>query len=237
MYKNKTFIGIIPARSGSKGLPHKNIRLFAGKPLIAWSILAARQSGILDEVFVSTDSGQYAEIAMQCGANAPFLRPPELSGDAAPASAYILHALREYREKLKKTFDYFILLQPTAPLRTAGHIKAGAMLAVDEELTSVVSYSPFDIDLRLVHELPEDMHIPFSSFPSPNDTLRQEAPLLYKVNGLIYISQCAAYEHSGSFYGPHSKAMVIDKQFAVDIDNEDDFVFAEFIAKRSGLFE
>ena len=237
MYKNKTFIGIIPARSGSKGLPHKNIRSFAGKPLMAWTILAARQSGILDEIFVSTDSEQYAEIAKQNGASAPFLRPPELAMDTSPASGYILHALRMYREQQNKTFDYFALLQPTTPFRTAAHIKEGAKLAVDEGLASVVSFSPFDTDLRLVHELPADMRLATSA--TPNDTLRQDTAQLYKVNGMLYISRCTTYENTKSFYGPQSKAMIIDKKSAIDIDidNEDDFEFAEFIAKRSGFFE
>ncbi|MCL2060661.1 MAG: acylneuraminate cytidylyltransferase family protein [Oscillospiraceae bacterium] len=277
MYKNKSIIGIIPARSGSKGLPHKNIRPFMGKPLMAWTIIAARKSGVLDEIFVSTDSSQYAVIAAQYGAEPPFLRPPELSGDDSPASGYIIHALRSYRERLGKTFDYFALLQPTTPLRTAGHIRDGVAAAVDGGLASVVSFSPFDTDLRLVCALPEDMGL--ALFESPNDTLRQfrmeqhaphgqyapeqqaqerQAPhgqyapeRLYRVNGMLYVSRCDAYEATKSFYGPNGKAMIIngasctsdemgvgmDVNIDLDIDNENDFLYAEFLAKRSGRFE
>ena len=235
MYKTKTIIAIIPARSASKHLPHKNIRAFMGKPLIAWTLLAARRSGVIDEIFVSTDSEQYATIAKSYGANIPFLRPDALSGDTCPASAYIVHTLNEYRERLHITFDYFILLQPTSPLRTPEHIVNGIKLAVDENLTSVVAFSPFNEDLRLVRALPNDMSL--AGAGTPNDTLRQESKQLYRVNGMIYISQCGAYIASKSFYGPRAKAMIIDDEYSIDIDDESDFQYAEFLAKKSGRFE
>ena len=233
MYKNKSFIGIIPARSGSVGLPHKNIRMFAGKPLMAWTILAALESGVLDEVFVSTDSEQYAAIAKTYGANAPFLRPDDLSGDASPASGYILHAIHEYRERFDKNFDYFVLLQPTTPLRTSEHIRDGVKMAVDDGLDSVVSFSRFDTDMRLIGELPPDLNLAaFSSRNSPNDTLRQSASQLYCLNGMLYISKCDAYALTKSFYNSNGRAMIIDDEYSIDIDNEIDFSVAEFLSKK-----
>ena len=239
MYNAKSIIGIIPARSGSKGLPDKNILPFAGKPLLAWTILAALDSGVLDEVFVSTDSGQYAEIARQYGASVPFLRPPELAGDACPASGYILHALREYRERLNRTFDYFALLQPTTPMRTAEHIREGIMTTVDGELTAIVSFSPFDTDPKLISALPDDLNLSALSTPgvSPNDTLRQEGGRFYKLNGMLYVCLCDEYEKTNSFYGSNSKAMIIDDAYAIDIDNETEFLTAEYLVKRSGRVE
>ena len=237
MYDNKTIIGIIPARSGSKGLPDKNILPFAGKPLMAWTILTALGAGVLDEVFVSTDSGKYAEIARQYGASVPFLRPRELAGDACPASGYILHALREYRRNLRRSFDYFALLQPTTPMRTADHIREGVKKAIDENLTAVVSFSPFDVDPKLIGSIPEDLNLSgFSSGDTPNDSLRQDARQLYVINGMVYVCRCDEYEKTKSFYGWNSKAMTIDKSFAIDIDDETDFLTAEHLAKRSGRF-
>jgi len=264
MYNGQTVLGIIPARSGSKELPHKNIRPFAGKPLMAWTILAARESGVIDEVFVSTDSAEYAAVARQYGANVPFLRPGELSGDACPVGDCAIHAISEYRSRLNRAFDYFALLQPTSPLRTAEHIADGIHVAVDGGYSSVVSFSPLKTDPRLICELPFNMKLsdisspmfgpPFSRSPaqtqaqaasgphprraphaSPNNTLRQDADQLYVVNGMLYISKCDVYESTGSFYGAGGRAIIIDNLYAIDIDDEVDFLYAEFLAQRLGL--
>jgi len=234
MYNGKTIIGIIPARSGSKRLPHKNIRPFAGKPLIAWTIQAALESGVLDEVFVSTDSVHYASIARQYGANVPFLRPDGLAGDACPAGDCAVHAISEYRSRLNRTFDYFALLQPTCPLRTAAHIADGVRMVVDGGYASVVSFSPLKTDPRLICRLPPDFSL--TDFSSPNNTLRQDAEQLYVVNGMLYICLCDLYEETKSFYGPGGKAMIIggEEDFidvSIDIDDETDFLYAEFMAK------
>ena len=114
-------IAIIPARSGSKGLKDKNIRLLNGKPLLAYSVEAALESEQFDEVMVSTDSEKYAEIAKEWGANVPFLRSAELSSDTATSKDVILDVLKRYAES-GQVFDTFSLLQPTSPLRTAENI-------------------------------------------------------------------------------------------------------------------
>ena len=235
MYKGKKILAIIPARSGSKGIAHKNIRPFAGKPLLAWSILAAIRAEAPDEVYVSTDSARYAEIAEEYGASVPFLRPAELSGDSSPASGYIIHALEEYRARLGKLFDYFVLLQPTNPLRTPEQIDEGVRMAVDGDLPSVVSVSVFDTDLRLVHRFP-DGDFSLSSIESPNDIIKQDAGRLYKINGLLYVGKRDDFIKTGSFYAGSGKAMVTNSLSSVDIDNEIDFLFAEFLAERSGRF-
>ncbi|MDR3120706.1 MAG: acylneuraminate cytidylyltransferase family protein [Clostridiales bacterium] len=247
MVQGRSFLGIIPARSGSKGLPHKNIRDFLGKPLLAWTIEAAQGSGVLDEIFVSTDSEEYAAIARRYGASVPFLRPARLSGDDSPASEYLVQTIRAY-EALGKLFDYFVLLQPTSPLRTAEHIASGARTVVEEDLISAVAFSEFREDLRLVHPLPKDLNLsalaqaPAAVSPSaaasalPNDTLRQSAATLYRVNGLLYICRCAEYLETRSFYGARAKALLIDGKYAVDIDDETDFLYAELLAKKERRF-
>lgn len=116
-------IAIIPARSGSKGLPDKNIRPLNGKPLLAYSIEAALASGLFDTVHVSTDSERYADIARQYGADEPFLRSAETSSDTASSEDAIREVLRRY-EEMGQRFDAFMLLQPTSPLRTADDIRA-----------------------------------------------------------------------------------------------------------------
>lgn len=110
-------IAIIPARSGSKGLKDKNIKLLAGKPMVAYTIEAAKQSGIFDCVHVSTDSDEYARIAREYGADVPFLRSDELSSDTAGSWDVVRWTMAQYA-KLGQVFDCVTLLQPTSPLRT-----------------------------------------------------------------------------------------------------------------------
>ena len=116
-------IAIIPARSGSKGLPDKNIKELNRRPLIAYSIEAALNSGCFDTVMVSTDSEKYAEISRYYGAEVPFLRSEQTSSDSASSWDTVLEVLDRY-ESLGKTFDTFCLLQPTSPMRTADDIKS-----------------------------------------------------------------------------------------------------------------
>ena len=133
-------IAIIPARSGSKGLPDKNIKPLNGKPLLAYSIEAALASGMFDTVHVSTDSERYAGIARQYGADEPFLRSAETSSDTASSEDAIREVLRRY-EEMGQRFDAFMLLQPTSPLRTADDIRAafGVMEEKQAEMEDAIS--------------------------------------------------------------------------------------------------
>ena len=115
MYKDKSFIAIIPARSGSKGLPNKNVKELNSKPLIAWSIETALSCKYIDEVMVSTDSELYAKIAKDYGANVPFIRPAEIATDTASRREVIEHVIKYYQQDSKE-FDYIILLEPTLSL-------------------------------------------------------------------------------------------------------------------------
>ena len=119
-FKPTRILGVIPARGGSKGVPGKNIRLLAGKPLIAWTIAAAARSRSLGRTIVSTDDPKIAEIAAQWGGDVPFLRPPELATDTATSEDAVFHAL----DSVSGPYDWVCLLQPTSPLRTAEDIDA-----------------------------------------------------------------------------------------------------------------
>ena len=122
MFKNKTFLAIIPARGGSKRLPCKNVLDLKGKPLIAWSIEAGLKSKYIDEVMVTTDDDEIIEIAKTFKANVPFKRPNFLASDHATRSEVIRHTIEFYEQELNKKFDYVVFLQPTSPLRNAKHI-------------------------------------------------------------------------------------------------------------------
>ena len=127
-------LGLITARGGSKGIPRKNVRMLAGKPLIAWTIEAALHAGVLDAVVVSTDDEEIAAVAREAGAEVPFIRPPELAKDSTPGLDPVLHALDAL-----PSYDAVLLLQPTSPLRSPDDIRACLRLAAESVAASVVS--------------------------------------------------------------------------------------------------
>ena len=137
MIGNKSIIGIIPARAGSKGLIDKNIRYLMGKPLIAWSIEVGLLSKYIDELVVSTDSSDIAKISEEIGATVPFLRPLDLASDDASTIAVIEHALNYFRTVLDKQFDYCVILEPTSPLRDVDDIDK----AIEQGWVNVVNSS------------------------------------------------------------------------------------------------
>src|SRR3990172_8434607 len=139
MYKGKSVLGIIPARGGSKGLSRKNIRLLAGKPLIAWTIEQANTSKYLDKVIVNTDDQQIADTAKKYGADVPFLRPRELAGDTTPMIDVIFHTLNFFKNS-GTAFDYLALLEPTSPLRADHDIDNAIQKLISEtDADSLVS--------------------------------------------------------------------------------------------------
>ncbi|MEK7090571.1 MAG: acylneuraminate cytidylyltransferase family protein, partial [Patescibacteria group bacterium] len=129
--KKMEILGIIPARGGSKGVPGKNIRNLAGKPLIAWTIEIAKQSNLLTRLIISTDSEEIAKVAEKYGGEVPFLRPAEISGDLATDVEFLNHALDFLKQKENYEPDIILRLPPTSPLRTAAHIDQGIQKLLD----------------------------------------------------------------------------------------------------------
>lgn len=221
-------IAIIPARSGSKGLPDKNIRLFCGKPLIAYSIEAAKETGLFDQIHVSTDSEKYAEIATKYGADVPFLRPSFLANDTAGTWDVVKDTLNRYKA-LGKEFDTVVLLQPTSPLRTAQDIEKAYRLFKEKEADSVVSVCEADHSPLWMNRLPEDFSM--KGFLS-NELLnapRQELPTYYRLNGSIYIVSAEFLQKQEDIYSGKCFAYVMQTEVSQDIDNEVDFLTAEFL--------
>lgn len=137
MYKNKTILGLIPARGGSKGIPGKNIARLGNRPLIAWTIESARSSLLLDRFICSTDSPEIRDLAQKLGCEAPFLRPTTLAADDSRSVDVVLHAL----DHLDQSYDYILLLQPTTPFRQASEIDGIITQGVDEDADLTVSVS------------------------------------------------------------------------------------------------
>ena len=219
-------IAIIPARSGSKGLKDKNIAELCGRPLLAWAIRAASESGCFDDILVSSDSPRYLRVAEEWGAR-PVLRDPKLARDDTATYPVIADLL----DKLGMPED-FTLLQPTSPLRRTGHIREAMALfeTRGEAFDYVVSVSPSPIPSVLIHPIDEDRSM--KHFAGDYSRHRRQDYPEYCPNGAIYIADTKAYLAQRHFYGPRALAYVMSREDSVDIDNELDLELARLILTR-----
>lgn len=224
-------LAVILARSGSKGLPDKNIKELCGKPLLAYTVEAAIISGKYDIVHVSTDSELYVDIAKKYGADVPFLRDEKLAGDNASSWDAVRYVVEEY-EKLGQTFDTISLLQPTSPLRDSTDIRNAFEIYESNKATGVVSVCEVDHSPLACNTLPEDNSL--NGFIDINKVgRRQNMGTYYRINGAIYIQNRDLLMNGESIYSQGSYAYVMDKKHSVDIDDEMDFLFAQTLIANS----
>lgn len=218
-------IAIIPARSGSKGLKDKNIKMLKGKPLLAYTVEAALNSGVFDCVHVSTDSESYAAVAREYGADVPFLRDAELASDTAGTWDTVRAVVRKYQE-LGKEFDIVTLLQPTSPLRDFVDIQKAVSIFEEKDADSVVSVCEVEHSPKICNTLGEN-----DSMEDFIDTKtigrRQDLGSFYRINGAIYIQKIEVLMEEKNLYGPKSYAYIMNKLHSVDIDDAFDFMVAE----------
>lgn len=221
-------LAIIPARGGSKGVPKKNIRPLAGKPLIAYSIEQAKESKYISRVIVSTESEEIAEVARKWGAEV-IKRPEELARDETPTIDVIIHVLDYLKKEEKYIPNIVVLLQPTSPLRTSEDIDGAIELFLNaQDCLSLVSVTEFD-------------HPPFWAMKIEDNFLkplfcekyfrmrRQDLPKAYKPNGAVFISTPRVLYEYRTFYTPKTIAYVMPPERSIDIDTEFDFLLAEFL--------
>ncbi len=224
-------LAIIPARSGSKGLVDKNIKELCGKPLIGYTIEAALGSGVFDTVMVSTDSEKYAEIAKSLGADVPFLRSEKTSSDSASTWDVVSEVMEGYASRGIE-FDTFCLLQPTSPLRTAADIKGAYDLFAEKRAKFVVSVCGMEHPLSWCGTIPEDLSL--NGFVErAGAKQRQQVSKSYRLNGSIYIADIASFKEDRFFYREGCYAYIMDNRVSVDIDNANDFEYAEFLLRRN----
>lgn len=223
-------LAIIPARSGSKGLRDKNIADLCGKPLIAYSIEAALHSGLFDKVLVSTDSEQYASIARQYGADV-IMRSEELSNDIA--TSYMV--IQDVLQRVESKYDYFVLLQPTSPLRTSEHI-CEALQIFDKKIASydfLVSMKEAEHARVLCNPIDQDMSLKY--FDTDFSNYRRQSYKDYSPNGAIFVGKPNQYLNQKHFFGEKSIAYIMSKEDSIDIDTLFDLKFAEFILTRKNI--
>lgn len=220
-------LAIIPARSGSKGLKDKNIKELGGMPLLAHSVQAALKSGEFSHVMVSTDSEEYAKIAVECGAEVPFMRNASSASDAASSWDVVREVLENYQQ-MGITFDTVTLLQPTSPLRTAQDIQNAYGLFRERKATSVVAVCEMEHSPLWSNTLPEDLSMD-GFLSNATNRQRQQLNTYYRINGSIYIVDVAHFLAGNNIYGLGSFAYVMPAERSIDIDTALDFLIAETV--------
>lgn len=224
MIRGARILAVIPARGGSKGVPRKNLRVVAGRPLIAWTIEAAQGSRYIDCLIVSSDDPTIIEAARREGCEAPFVRPAELARDETPGIDPVLHALREL-----PGFDYVVLLQPTSPLRSAQDIDGCIDRCVAGGVDACVSVSEPDKSPYWMYTFAPDARLVPLLGTAGVGHRRQDLPPVYALNGAVYVARCDTLAKSRSFIGDNTIGYVMPEERALDIDTELDLEIAQLL--------
>jgi CMP-N,N'-diacetyllegionaminic acid synthase len=223
-----TTLAVIPARGGSKGIPRKNLVDVAGKPLLAWSILAARAATASLRVVVSTDDHEIADTASAFGAEVPFLRPAELATDQASGEAPVLHALEWFDAHENWRPDYIMCLQPTSPLRTAADIDQALRLLEERRADSVVSVTEADPHPYWTKTIDGAGWLrPFA--PPGASLLRQDLPEIVALNGAIFVARRQAFVDTRSWYPGLTAPYLMPAERSLDIDTYWHLELANFL--------
>ena len=232
MTDKKSVLAIVPARGGSKSIPRKNIKPFCGKPLMAWKIEAAKESGTFDRIIVTTDDEEIAAVGRNSGADVPFLRPTELAEDTTPTLPVLQHAVQWLREHERYEPAAVVLLEPTTPGVRAFHIREALDLFWESGADSVIS----------VLEVPTAYRPPWQFTRSADGRLglwtgepikrgirrRQDLPLTYHRNSGLYVFRPELlFAEEPSLYGDDVRGYVMGREYSHDLDSPDDWVPAE----------
>lgn len=228
---------IIPARGGSKGIPHKNIVDVNGKPLIYYTIkpaLEVKKRGYIDEVIVSTEDETIARIARELGVNVPFMRPVELAGDKSKSIDCVLHALAYFEEKGEK-YDAVLLLQITSPLRTAENIiEAIELFKMRENISLVSCYKEESVSIFNSYEIDNEGY----GIPKNNNhnkgIRRQDIPSMYVRNGAIYITKTNYLKTDRLIISEKPLLYIMPIEQSINIDTVADLSYARWLIKENG---
>ena len=223
-------LAVVPARGTSRGLPGKHLLRIGGEPLIAHTIRAGLDAARVDHVLVSTDAPAIRAAAIANGAEAPFLRPPELSGDATPTAPVIVHAVEWFERAAGRSVATVVTLQATSPLRTAAEIDAAIALLDDEAVDSAVSVATTGLPASVLGLIGSGRWRPIVS---PNgDARRQSAPAVHRLTGGIYVTRRNVLTVD-RILGDSPAALVVDAISAIDVDTIDDLRAARAAWRRA----
>lgn len=233
--KSEVMIAFIPARGGSKGVPGKNIKEICGKPLIAYTIEAALEAESVDRVIVTTDDEAIAAVAREYGAEVPFMRPAELSTDTASAIDVYLHATEFVMNETGQQIDKFMVLLPTVPLRTAGHIDEAVAQFNRDGATTLISFAEAEVPASWYHLTDAEGRVRNAGFGQGITMSNRQNNETYIVpNGAIYILDYNLLKNNRTYYCDNTVAYIMAREDSIDIDYPMDFEIARcFMEKRN----
>lgn len=218
-------IAIIPARGGSKRIPRKNIKLFHGKPMIAYSIEAAKEAGCFDKIIVSTDDQEIADVALQHGADVPFLRPAEIADDFATTLDVMQHAIGWCKEQ-QWTVDKVCCIYATAPFILPEYIQQGLKAVSAENVEYVFSATTFPFPIQRAISLSKDVAVSMF-YPEHANTRSQDLEEAYHDAGQFYWGKASAFLSGKAIFTEHSKVVLLPRKRVQDIDTFEDWDLAE----------
>ncbi len=218
MIDHKKVLAIIPARGGSKGLPHKNLIEVGGKPLLAWTIIEALKSRLIDRLILSSEDVEIIEIAKKWGCEIPFVRPSNLATDNATTAEVALHTLK----KLDDNYDYVVILQPTSPLRSYQDIDNCIEDCHHRNTSSCVTVSKAEKSPFWMYFLDNGNHMQAVIDTTNRPTRRQELPPAYALNGAVYVVKSECLQKTGKFIHKDTIAHIMPWERSIDIDTKTD---------------
>lgn len=226
MINSKSILAIIPARGGSKGIPRKNIKLLAGKPLIVWTIEEAKKSKYIDRIILSSEDEETINVAKEYGCEVPFVRPKELAQDETAGIEPVIHAINSLSIK----YDYICLLQPTSPLRKVVDIDGCILSCISNNSESCVSVTIVDKHPYWMYEIDENKKL--EPLFSNNIIRRQDLHSVYVLNGAVYFCSTKMIIETEKLIEKNTLSYEMSKLNSLDIDDNLDFELAEFLIKR-----
>jgi len=226
-------LAIIPARGGSKGLPGKNTKLLNEKPLISHSIQAALKSKLISRVVVSTDDDEIANIARECGADVPFIRPLALAEDTSMVMDTYFYTVDRLAKESNQTIESFVALLPTVPLRLPEDIDSAISVFLQNAADSVVSVTDAPVPVQWYRKIGDD-GILSDYLPEFNAVInRQELEQTYVPNGAIYVFCTERLRETRQYYMEKTYPYIMPRERSADIDEPLDFEWADFLMQRN----
>lgn len=241
MYKGKRILALIPARGGSKGLPHKNILPLLGKPLIAWTIEQGLASRYVDRLIVSTDDLEIADLSRKAGAEVPFIRPAPLASDTASSLDVIDHAFSEVQNN-PDTYDYLLLLEPTSPLRDPSDIDTCVERLIGhpvaKSIVSVAALESAHPDFNMVIDPETQCLRKTRPVDFTGSVRRQNLTAIFFFEGTIYLSDVSTLLKERTFYHDRTLGYIVPRWKSLEIDEFPDLICAEALlkARQEGRF-
>jgi CMP-N-acetylneuraminic acid synthetase len=233
----KKILGIITARGGSKRIPRKNVKLLAGKPLIAYTIIEAKKSEYINKLIVSTDDEEIAKISKEYSTEVPFMRPNELALDTTLSVDVLIHAVKFLEDNNIFSPDIIVLLEPTAPLRTVDDIDNGIQKHLETDADSVVGVIKGDNRHPLKAKIIDDDKLKDYIFEEKEILRSQDLPSVYFRNGAFYSVKKEVLINERTLYGEDTRPLIMNEINSFDINSDIDFKLAEIIIQNQENFK